>query len=147
MHKLTLPIIIILIFSFIITTDAAKIENLVPQGCYVYANAYDLDEVWDVVTTSENWKAIFGKERLKQLEEMRNMSMMMKFMLGADVKGIIDAFGHHIALIITPLEEKRSGYVLIVDAGGYIGEAEDIISKLDAIFVINNMAKDVKHNA
>ena len=146
MHKIILPIIIA-IFSFIIPADAAQIENLIPQNCYVYANLYDLDEVWEAVTASENWAAILGKERLKQLEEMRNMSMMIKFMLGADIKAIVDTFGHHIAFIITQLEQPRSRYALIVDVGGYIGEAEDIIAKLDAILALNNQAKEVQHHA
>ena len=125
---LILSNIIALLVAF--PTNAAKIEELIPKDSIVYVTLRDLDDVWGTIEESENWKGIFNEPSVKsKIDELNEGMQMLNLMLGIDVPGLVEAFGHQIALMLLPGDpEPMIG--VVVNTGGAIREVERVVTGL-----------------
>lgn len=142
MYNITLTPIIILItmITFILSTDAAKIEDVVPANSLAYLTLYDLDEMWDTGAESESWQAIFkNKKETDSLPDMDAMMGIMQMTIGTDLRGILDIFEHQIALAVMPprIGHNEPKMAVIANTSGLIQEAENVITSLSAFLAMN----------
>ncbi|MCZ6680195.1 MAG: DUF3352 domain-containing protein [Candidatus Poribacteria bacterium] len=121
---------IILLFSLRIApaTDAAKMEDFIPNDSVVYLTLRDLDEVWEAIEVSENWEGVLASPKIKtQMDQVNQGANMLKLMLGIDLRGIIEMVGHQISLTVFP-GEVGPMIGIIVNTSGAIREVERIVT-------------------
>ncbi|MBM3237685.1 hypothetical protein FJZ31_15460 [Candidatus Poribacteria bacterium] len=142
MSKITLtPIIVFVLIGLLVAyAGAAKIEELAPVDSLVYVTISELDEIWDAGAVSESWQSVFNADKADGSVSTIDQAMeVMRFTIGTDLRGIVETFGHQVAFVIMPPQSGKNELrmALILDTGGSRKEAEDIISKVNAVMAMN----------
>jgi hypothetical protein len=133
----------------------------------VYVTISELEEIWDAGAISESWQSMFNVDKADSSVSTIDQAMeVMRFTIGTDLRGIVETFGHQVAFVIMPpayrdarglpapqarqagVSRPQSGkndlrMALILDTGGSRKEAEDIISKVNAVMAMNVEQSDI----
>lgn len=127
-------IFIILLIGIPFTLHAATVDDFIPKDSFIYIKLQDLDEVYNEIQISKDWKeTIESLTAEADLEEMRQALLIAETTIGTDVFSVIDTVGYQTCLAIWKTGVKTIHGGFVVHSGGNLAELQKLTKILTGL--------------
>ena len=115
-------------------TDAAKVEDFLPQESVFYLKLQDIDEIYSEIETSEDWEKVLPwLIETPEWQQIQQGFMLVQGMLGTDPLGIFQMVGYRTALAAWTDEINSSQIGIVIHSGGNLNALRQLTKILEGL--------------